>query len=61
MQKSDDRQLLKAVSSNRWNADGETIFDLSRAQCDDKAVALGKMKGIKNKKIDIDNLKKSGY
>ena len=47
MQKSDDRQLLKAVSSNRWNADGETIFYLSRAQCDDEAVTLGQMKDIK--------------
>ena len=30
-EKSDDSQLLKVVSSSRWDADGKTIYDLSRA------------------------------
>ena len=43
-EKSDDSQSLKVVSSNRWDADGKTIYDLSRAQYDDEAVALEQMK-----------------
>ena len=42
--KSDDSQLLRVVSRNRWDADGKTINDLSRAQYDDEAVALEQMK-----------------
>ena len=38
-EKSDDSQSLRVVSSNRWDADGKTIYDLSRAQYDDEAVA----------------------
>ena len=38
--KSDDSQSLKVVNSNRWDADGKTVYDLSRAQYDDEAVAL---------------------
>ena len=43
--KSDYSQLLRVVSRNRWDADGKTIYDLSRAQYDDEAVALEQMKG----------------
>ena len=39
-EKSDDSQSLKVVSSNRWDADGKKVYDLSRAQYDDEAVAL---------------------
>ena len=42
--KSDYSQLLRVVSRNRWDADGKTIYDLSRAQYDDEAVALEQMK-----------------
>ena len=44
-EKSDDSQLLKVVSRNRWDADGKIIYDLSRAQYDDEAVALEQMQG----------------
>ena len=30
-EKTDDSQLLKVVSSIRWDADGKTIYNLSRA------------------------------
>ena len=42
--KKDDSQLLRVVSRNKWDADGKTIYDLSRAQYDDEAVALEQMK-----------------
>ena len=42
--KSDYSQLLRVVSRNRWDADGKTIYDLSRAQYDNEAVALEQMK-----------------
>ena len=42
--KSDYSQLLRVVSRNRWDEDGKTIYDLSRAQYDDEAVALEQMK-----------------
>ena len=65
-EKSDDSQLLKVVSSIRWDADGKTIYNLSRAQYDDEAVTLGQMKDTTDKKIDMGNLlpqtlKKTGY
>ena len=44
------------VSSNRWDADGRTIYDLIRAHNDNEAVTLGQMKDTTNKKIDMDNL-----
>ena len=49
-EKSDDSQLLKVVSSIRWDADGKTIYNLSRAQYDDEAVTLGQMKDTTDKK-----------
>ena len=55
-EKSDDSQSLKVVNSNRWDADGKTVYDLSRAQYDDEAVALAQMKGTTDKKIDMGNL-----
>ena len=65
-EKSDDSQSLKVVSSNRWDADGKTIYDLSRAQYDNEAVALAQMKDTTDKKIATGNLlpqtlRKSGY
>ena len=56
VEKSDDSQLLKVVSSIRWDADGKTIYNLSRAQYDDEAVTLGQMKDTTDKKIDMGNL-----
>ena len=55
-EKSDDSQSLKVVSSNRWDANGKTIYELSRAQYDDEAVALTQMKDATDKKIDMDDL-----
>ena len=55
-EKSDDSQSLKVVSSNRWDANGKTIYELSRAQYDDEAVALTQMKDTTDKKIDMDDL-----
>ena len=55
-EKSDDSQSLKVVSSNRWDAYGKLIYDVSRALYDDEAVALGQMKDTTDKKIDMDNL-----
>ena len=55
-EKSDDSQSLKVVSNNRWDANGKTIYDLSRAQYDDEAVALTQMKDTTDKKIDMDDL-----
>ena len=49
-EKSDDSQLLKVVSSIRRDADGKTIYNLSRAQYDDEAVTLGQMKDTTDKK-----------
>ena len=40
--------MLKLGGGNRWDADDKTIYDLRRAQYDDK--------DITDKKIDIDNL-----
>ena len=40
--------MLKLGSGNRWDADDKTIYDLRRAQYDDK--------DITDKKIDMDNL-----
>ena len=44
------------LSSNRWDADGRTIYDLIRAHNDNEAVTLGQMKDTTDKKIDMDNL-----
>ena len=55
-EKSDDSQLLKVVSSIRQDADGKTIYNLSRAQYDDEAVTLGQMKDTTDKKKDMGNL-----
>ena len=49
-EKSDDSQLLKVVSSIKWDVDGKTIYNLSRAQYDDEAVTLGQMKDTTDKK-----------
>ena len=49
-EKSDDSQLLKVVSSTRWDADGKTIYNLSSAQYDDETVTLGQMKDTTDKK-----------
>ena len=40
--------MLKLGSGNRWDADDKTIYDLRRAQYDDK--------DITDKKIDMDNV-----
>ena len=40
----------------RWDGDGKTIYDLSRAQYDDEAVTFRQMKHITDNKIDMDNL-----
>ena len=40
----------------RWDGDGKTIYDLSRAQYDNEAVTLRQVKHITDKKIDKDNL-----
>ena len=53
--KSDDNQLLRFGSGNRWDSDGKTIYDQSRVQYDDEAVTLKQTKDITNKKIDIDD------
>ena len=54
--KSDDNQLLRFGSGNRWDSDGKTIYDQSRVQYDDEAVTLKQTKDITDKKIDMDNL-----
>ena len=60
-EKSDDSQSLKVVSSNRWDADGKTIYDLSRAQYDNEAVALAQMKDTTTGNLLPQTLRKSGY
>ena len=54
--KSDDNQLLRFGSGNRWDSDGKTIYDQSRVQYEDEAVTMKQTKDITNKKIDIDDL-----
>ena len=54
--KSDHNQLLKLGIGIRWDADGKTIYDLSRTQYDNGAVTLRQMKHVTGKKIDMDNL-----
>ena len=38
--KSDNNQLLKLGSGNRWEAHGKTIFDFIKTKYDDEAVTL---------------------
>ena len=54
--KSDDNQFLRLGSGSRWDADGKTIYDLSRAQYDDEAATLRQVKHITDKKIYMDSL-----
>ena len=44
---------MKLGRGNRWDAEGKTIYDLSRAQHYDEAVTLRQMKDITGKKIDL--------
>ena len=48
--------MLKLGIGIRWDADGKTIYDLSRTQYENGAVTLRQMKHVKGKKIDMDNL-----
>ena len=40
-------------SGGRWDTDGKTIYDLSRAQYDDEAVTLKQMEDITDKKMHM--------
>ena len=55
-EKSDNTQLLRLGSDNRWDADRRTIYELSRAQYDNEAVTLGQMKDTTDKKTYMNNL-----
>ena len=47
---------MRLGSDNRWDADGRTIYELSRAQYDDEDVTLGQMKDTTDKKTYMNNL-----